>query len=131
MGKGQIRKISKVNGEWRLVSTGLKQERYIPIQNLEIHPQYPYDIDRFTEEDVKKAVAYIGREGAPHHRLYVMPNPGKSGFYFVIGWLIVYEAYKRQNINCWIPTLCYLESQAANILWKNWRSCPGEYIDIK
>jgi hypothetical protein len=131
MGKRHNEKLLGGNGEWRLVNTGLKQERYIPIQNLEIHPKYPYDIDTFTEEDISNAMTYIGREAAPYHRLYVMPNPKRPGFYFIIGWLIVYEAYKRQKFNGWIPTLCYLESHAPNILWNNWRNCPGEFIDIK
>ena len=119
------------NGEWRLIDTGKKQERRIPLDNLEIHPQYPYHLFSFDEADFERAIHYIKIEGAPFHRLYVMPNPIKEGYYYIIGWLIVYEAYRRQGFTGEIPTLCYLKPEAQNLFWQNWQYCNGNNYDIK
>ncbi|MFQ5584880.1 MAG: hypothetical protein ACE5GL_10630 [Calditrichia bacterium] len=118
-------------GEWRLIHTGRKQERLIPVDSLEIHPDYPFELDAFTEDDIQKALHYLQSEGAPSHRLYVMPDPARAGKYYVIGWFVIYEAYRRCGFKCEIPTLCYLTPGVHTLLWQNWQQCPGNYYDIK
>lgn len=117
--------------EWRMIPTGRRRERGVYIYQLEIHPDYPDHLDNYSEADVQQAASYILREGAPSHRLYVMPNEHKSEFYYVIGWKKIYEAYLQLGISDFIPALCYLEPDANEKLWKNWENCPGEISDIK
>ena len=118
-------------GEWRMIPTGRKAERSIHFYQLEVHPEYPYHLDDFSDIDVQAAMSYILKEGAPSHRLYVMPNLQKPGYYYIIGWLKIYEAYKLLGILDFIPTLCYQDSDAPKKLWKNWQNCPSEIIDVK
>lgn len=117
--------------EWQITPTGKKFERSIHIDKLEIHPDYPKNIDVFDDDHIEQIMLYLIKEGAPPHRLYAMPNPDKPNYYYVIGWLRVYKAYKLLGISDLIPTLCYLDPNAHKRLWKNWKNCPGEIIDIK
>jgi len=119
------------NKEWRIIPTGKKAERSVHFCQLEVHPQYPNYLDDYSDADVQLTMAYILKEGAPSHRLYVMPNPQKPGYYYIIGWLKIYEAYKLLGIMDFIPTLCYHDLDAHKKLWENWKNCPGEIFDIK
>jgi hypothetical protein len=128
--EGQAARQSFYN-EWQLIPTGKKLERSISMDQLEVHPDYPHHLDQFTDEYLNEIMLYLIREGAPPHRLYVMPNFEKPGHYLIIGWLKIFEAYKLLGISDLIPSLCYLEFDAYKKFWKNWQNCPNEIFDLK
>lgn len=117
--------------EWQVIPTGKKLERSIHINQLQAHPDYPQNLDTLSDDAIPQIIFYLLREGAPPHRIYVMPNSEDPDNYYVIGWLKVYKAYKLLGISDSVPTLCYFDPDAHVRLWENWLNCPGDIFDIK